>query len=132
MNNDAEIGQALDSICLIMLGFYGLTVFRNGNVMPLVDALKEETGYLEFLISLAIIKWAVDNDFTGLAAPIATLAVLSVVLKLSGRFNLTSALSDFATGRAGLFETLGKTLKSSNIKKIKTGGGSSAPKTISI
>lgn len=132
MNDNADIGQALDSICMIMLGFYGLMVFRNGQVMPLVGALKDETGYLEFLICLALIKWAIDNDFTGLAAPIATLAVLAVVLKLSGRFDLTSALSDFATGRAGLFETLGKTVKGGNIKKTKATGGKSAPKTISI
>lgn len=98
----------LEGLALVGAGVYILMVYQKGNSTALLNRLANESDFLEFLIALAIIKWCIDHDSSGLAKPLAAVAVVSIALQIAGRFNVTDALADFGQGRSGLFDTIKK------------------------
>lgn len=105
---DDEIASALDGICLILVGFYVLKVWQASNTDKLLDELSTETGFLEFVVSAALLVWAANHDKTEIAYPLMSLGLVGALLSVMGRFDISGALSDFASGKAGLFATIAR------------------------
>lgn len=106
--NDDEMANALDGISLIIVGFYVLRVWQAGNTDKLLSEIVKEKGFVEFLISAALLTWAANHDKTGVAYPLMSLGLVGALLSVTGRFDISGALSDFASGNAGLFATIGR------------------------
>jgi hypothetical protein len=101
--------KAAGGIVGILAGIYLVRVALAGNARPLLEMLKEETGYLELLVALYLIYLLHKNKVTGeftdqllLAAAIA--ATLKVV---TSNANVVEEFQKFGSGQQTLFETAG-------------------------
>lgn len=104
MNTD--IDSALDGLASIVVGGYVISVLVHGNQEILYSMLLEESGFLEFCVSILLIKIIIDYDKTGAAMPIVALAVVAAVLNVSGKMSFTTAFKNFGNGKTGLFQTI--------------------------
>lgn len=106
MNNDAD--AIADGSVAIGLGVYLAVVFYQGNLTPLLQQLKGEVGYLEFLVAAFVIYKLLEIKMT---QPIIGLfivgAVLVAVMNVA-RNSDTSAIAQFGAGQIGLFQLIGK------------------------
>lgn len=104
-----------DAMFGILLGFYLIMVFYQGNAFKLKDQLLTERIYLEFVLAIILLYYINKWDRTGLVAPLITLFGIAWLLKLTGRFDLSKIMGDFASGSRDLFGTIGLSLN--NIRK---------------
>lgn len=98
--------DGLDGLAFVLVGAYAGAVVYQGNFWPLFAQLKKEKGYLEFVLACAILAFIVNNDKTGIAAPMIGLGILGVSLNMAGKINLSGPINSFANGRTGLFATI--------------------------
>lgn len=93
-----------DKVLAVLVGVYLFAVWEKGNTNKLVDLLKDEKRYLEFLVALAAIYTAVKYDKTGFIAPLVTLGALGIALRAGGFLNTENLSTRFAKGDIGLFD----------------------------
>lgn len=96
-----------DALAGVLIGGYVIMVLYNGNGLKLKDQLMTERLYLEFVLAIMLIYYINKYDNTGLVAPLIMLFGIGWLLKLSGRFDLSKIMKDFASGSRGLFDTIG-------------------------
>lgn len=99
-----------NGLVMIFAAIYVAAVLLQGNFMNLLAQLEGEIMFLEWLVVLVILYWLFSASRSWGAAGVIIdgvigIAVLAVLLKFSPRLN--SVLSDFATGKTGLFASIG-------------------------
>lgn len=103
---DNLFDEAMDGFAAVALSVYLIIVFYRGNLFPLLNELKKETGYLEFVVAIYIIYLLLKIEAT---RPIVYLFVVGAVtvmlLKMSRNFDL-NAFRDFQAGKINLFQLL--------------------------
>lgn len=99
-------GPTGNGIIALVAGIYLVMVVKNGNTTNLLDQLKTETGYAEFLVAAMILSAGIQYDETGLGKPLVVLGLSGMGLSLVGRLNIGNAAHDFGTGKVGLFEAI--------------------------
>lgn len=99
----------LNGAVTIGLGAYIIDVAYNGNTKNLGELLKEETGYIDFIVALfilgAIQNYGPANKINSL---LITITVIGLFLKVGGQSNIMSAISDFSSGNASIVDTIKK------------------------
>ena len=99
---------------IIGTGAYLIDVAYQGKILDLGKALKEETGYIDFVVSLFILgliqSYGPLSKVSG-ALMIITLTGLSI--KVGNNSNLLGSIQKFASGEATIVETF-KTLSGVN------------------
>lgn len=104
-----SIDKVLGAVTGVGLGLYTLKVIVNGNIVELGSLVKEETGYLEFLIAIYVLYLLHKNGPThSIVDGLIVIAVVAVLIKAATKSNLSSLLSDFGAGRASMLETVNK------------------------
>jgi hypothetical protein len=106
-----SIDKVLGAVTGVGVGLYIIQVVAKGNTKNLYELVKDETGYLEFLIALYVLyllhKFGPTSKITD---ALIVMAVIAVLIKAATHSNLSSALSDFAAGRKSMFQTLSEIL----------------------
>lgn len=111
-----DLNKVIGGILGVGLGLYTLKVVFSGNTDALGNLLKDETGYLEFLVALYALyllhKYGPEHKIIDL---IITMAVLAIIFKTINRnttlvSNTHAALSKFGSGNATILETIGSIL----------------------
>ena len=105
------MNDPFDEFAAVLLGGYLLMVFHKGNHGVLPGMLMQESRYLEFVIAGGAIYYIVQYDKTGIAAPLVTLAGLATALHFAGFLDLRKVTAKFASGEAGLFDTIRNIIK---------------------
>lgn len=107
MNN--AVSSLLNGVSALVIGGYLAAVVYQNNVEKLLQEAIKDYGYLEFLVALIVLKLIVDNKGTHeIASLLIVAAVIAAFLKFVSNAGSMSAIQDFASGRAGLFATVGK------------------------
>lgn len=102
VQNLANGGSAL------AIGTYLVVVGLNGNAMKLVDLLKGEAGYVDFVVALfilgAIQKYGPAGKISAMLTGIALLGFLVKTMNGNGQITVRvkSAINDFANGKVGI------------------------------
>lgn len=90
----------------LAIAAYLVAVTINGNISALGTLLKQEEGYLEFLVAIIIIwalnKWGPTNQVTDL---LTMGVIVGLVLRIAGKINLGSIVQNFASGQATMLQT---------------------------
>lgn len=94
----------VDRLLAVLLGLYFMAVFFQGNAGKLGNEVKSEKRYLEFLVAIFIIYYAVKYDKSGIVAPLIVLGGLGMALKFGGFLGSNELSSKFANGQIGLFD----------------------------
>ncbi len=101
---DGAFDEAMDGFASIALAVYLVIVFYRGNIFPMLNELKKETGYLEFLIAIYLVYLLLKIQATRpIVALLVTGAVMVMLIKMSQNFS-ASKFSDFQAGRINLFQ----------------------------
>lgn len=99
--------QLAGSLSGAAIGAYLFAVVWNGNIDVLGEYLKDEEGYVEFIVALFVLglvnKYAPTSKIT---KAITAFAMIAVIIRLSEKAGLNSKLADFATGKVSGFETI--------------------------
>lgn len=110
--------SAFDGMAGIVVAVYILAVLYQGNLAtigannsiapgPLLSQLTQESGFLEFLIAVFILKWLASRAATSsITYGFIALAVLGALLKAANNMQGNTAVSDFLSGKAGILDTL--------------------------
>jgi hypothetical protein len=99
--------QTMDSISGVFVAVYVASVIYNKKLADLFKLLMGEVGYLEFLVALFVLYQLTINKWTsGPTWVFIALGVLSSLLYLAARYDFGTVLTDFGTGKVGLFDTL--------------------------
>lgn len=102
----------IDSLAALALLIYVVVVVLRGNGKALMERLSRETGFAEFALALFILSQiAKIPELKPLVSPVIVLACVIVAMRIAEGSNV-SAFSDFANGRAGLFQTIGRVFSS--------------------
>ena len=95
----------LDGASMIVIGGWLAMVELNNRHDDMMLVIKHDAlPFVEFVTSLYIAKLIVENDRTGIFAPLAFLAFLASVLNLAGKFSIGDAFAAYGEGKIGLFE----------------------------
>jgi hypothetical protein len=90
----------------LAIAAYLALVTLNGNIAPLLTQLKQEEGYLEFLIAIILIwalnKWGPTNKVTDL---LTVGVILGLVFRISSKIDLVGITKNFANGQATMQQT---------------------------
>lgn len=107
--DDSELASALNGVAAIVAGVYLAFVVYRGNVKPLGSALYQDgIGWLEFLIAVYALAFLYNTKRYGeVVGGFIGLAAVALLFRLITSTD-TSAFSDFANGRLGLFAFIGK------------------------
>jgi hypothetical protein len=101
------LSTALGAASGLAIAAYVVAVIYQGNLDNLGSMLLKEEGYLEFVIAIVLLwmlhRYGPDSPITD---AITGIGILVVILRLASTANLTSALSSFASGQAGLMQTV--------------------------
>lgn len=99
----------LNGVFTIGTGAYLVGVAYNGNLSKLIDTLKEEEGYLDFVVALFLLGAIQNYEPTNkLSNILLFMAGFGLFIRLNNNFSLSGALKDFANGRASLIDTVKK------------------------
>ena len=100
--------NAMDGLAAVALAVYLAMVIARGNGKPFLATISKEIGFVEFIVSLWILSLIIKiPEVKPMAAPLITIAVFILALKIIQGADV-SAFSDFAAGRSGLFQTIGR------------------------
>lgn len=112
MKDNGAIEETLSDLNWIgsfAVAIYLISVVYQGNMEKFFNEIKTETPFLEFLVSAVLILFLYRNESTTkVVTPFIIMALLGLGLKLVTKTNANEALKDFGSGKAGLFETVGK------------------------
>lgn len=103
--------KAFDAIAGTALGAYLIAVVVQGNGQAFVKEAASDWQYLEFLAAVYVLYMLHKSDFGGqIIDMLITTAIIALVIKMAATSdtNFTGALSDFANGKSGMFETVKK------------------------
>ncbi len=111
----------LNSISGAFAGIYLAGTVFNGKLNELIKLLMQEVGYLEFLVALFVLYNLTINKWTsGPTWVFVALGVMSLVLYVAANYDFKSALSNFASGQTGLFDTLLAIARQFKIYNVET------------
>ena len=96
-------GPSANGVIAIVVGVYLFMVIKNGNTTNLLDELKTETGYAEFLVAAMILSAGIQYDSTGIGKPLVVLGLTGMGLSLAGRLNFANATKAYGSGQISLF-----------------------------
>ena len=98
-----DFDEVMDGAAAIAIGVYLVIVIYRGNVIPFLNELKKEVGFLEFIVAVYILYRLVKIPTAGpIIGALAAGAILAAVLKASQNFNST-AFTQFANGQISIF-----------------------------
>lgn len=100
-----DFDGAIDGVASIGIGVYLVMVFFHGNIIELFKELKQETGFLEFLIAALILYKLLSFQMT---KPIIGLliigAILVVLIKAVDGGGKTDLFTKYGRGTITMFE----------------------------
>jgi Na+-transporting NADH:ubiquinone oxidoreductase subunit NqrB len=103
-----DFESAMDGLAAIALAVYLAMVLARGNLKPFLAQVTKETGFVEFLVALWILSLILKiPEVRPMAAPLVTMAAIILAMRIVAGADI-SAFNDFASGRAGLFQTIGR------------------------
>lgn len=103
-----DFESAMDGLAAVALAVYLVTVMARGNGKAFIAQISKETGFVEFIVALWILSLILQiPEVKPMAGPLATMAVIILAMKIMQGADV-SAFSDFAAGRAGLFQTVSR------------------------
>lgn len=101
------MNEMSNTVSIVALAaYFGMVVYR-GNAAEFAKAAATDYGFAEFVVAAFTIKAIVDNPGTHeIALMVVSIGIIGALLKMVGNGANLSALTDFANGRKGLFETV--------------------------
>lgn len=108
MGGNSAVSSLLNGVSALVIGGYLAATVYQGNANALLHAGISDYGYLEFLTALIVLKVIVDYQGTHeVAILLIFAAVIAAALRFVSNTSVnTQALSDFSSGKAGLFATM--------------------------
>ncbi len=89
------------------IGIYIFAVVWHGNTQKLIEYLKGEEGYVEFIVALLILGFVNKYGPTSkITKAITAFATIAVIVRLGEKAGINSKLADFASGRASGLDTI--------------------------
>ena len=102
-----SIDSLAGTLAGVGIGAYLFAVVWNGNTSTLGSYLKDEEGYLEFVVALLLLglvnKYGPQGRVT---SAITSMAIIAVLVKMGANTNLNQTLARFASGQASGLDTL--------------------------
>jgi hypothetical protein len=103
-----DFENTMDGLAAVALGVYLAMVMARGNGKAFLSQITKETGFVEFIVSLWILSLIVKVPAVKpLAGPLVTMAAIILAMKIVQGADM-AAFGDFASGRIGLFQAVGR------------------------
>jgi hypothetical protein len=101
----------LDSISALVAAGYLGSVIINGNLTPLVNSLKGEIGYVEFVVAFLLLKELSKLPAVGdISKELVATALIAGLIKIATSIN-KQTFTDFASGKMDLLTFLFSAVK---------------------
>ncbi len=109
-----DFESAMDGLAAIALAVYLAMVLARGNLKPFLAQVVKETGFVEFIVALWVLSLILKvPEVRPLAVPLATMAAIILAMRITAGADI-GAFKAFASGQAGLFETVGRVFGNQN------------------
>lgn len=99
--------KLLGGVSAVAIGAYLVAVVIQGNAQELLNLLKNETGYVDFVIALFVLgvisHYGPASKISGV---LIAATLIGLVIRVGGHVNFLPAITRFANGQAGILETL--------------------------
>lgn len=94
------------------IGGYLCAVVWQGNVQELGTLLKNETGYIDFVVALfvlgAIQKWGPASK---ISSALTAITLIGLAIKVGNNTNFNSAITKFGQGQLSIMELIKELMK---------------------